>query len=110
MVIHREIGWREFWDVSVTSMYLTAQIFLIVAVAGVFSWLLTTNGVPRAAVDFIEHLELRPWMVLLVDQRLPADRRLLHRHRLGDPGADAAAAADRRWRSASTRSTSASSS
>jgi C4-dicarboxylate transporter DctM subunit len=66
MAIHREISWREFWDVSVVSMYLTAQIFLIVAVAGVFSWLLTTNGVPQAAVSFIEHLELRPWMVLLV--------------------------------------------
>ncbi len=65
MAIHREIGWRQFWDVSVTSMYLTAQIFLIVAVAGVFSWLLTTNGVPQAAVGYIEHLQLRPWMVLL---------------------------------------------
>jgi C4-dicarboxylate transporter DctM subunit len=66
MAIHREIGWREFWDVSVVSMYLTAQIFLIVAVAGVFSWLLTTHGVPRAAIGFIEQMELRPWMVLLV--------------------------------------------
>jgi C4-dicarboxylate transporter, DctM subunit len=65
MFIHREIGWSEFWDVSVTSMYLTAQIFLIVAVAGVFSWILTTNGVPTAAIDFIAHLDLRPWMVLL---------------------------------------------
>jgi C4-dicarboxylate transporter DctM subunit len=66
MAIHREIGWREFCDVSVVSMYLTAQIFLIVAVAGVFSWLLTTHGLPRAAIDFIEQMELRPWMVLLV--------------------------------------------
>jgi C4-dicarboxylate transporter, DctM subunit len=66
MFVHREIGWREFWDVSVISMYLTAQIFLIVAVAGVFSWLLTTNGVPQAAIGFMEHLELRPWQVLLV--------------------------------------------
>ena len=66
MFVHREIGWREFWDVSVTSMFLTAQIFLIVAVAGVFSWLLTTNGVPQAAIGFMEHLELRPWQVLLV--------------------------------------------
>jgi C4-dicarboxylate transporter DctM subunit len=65
MVVHREIGWREFWDVSVTSMYLTAQIFLIVAVAGVFSWLLTTSGVAGAAVDTIAHLQLAPWMVLL---------------------------------------------
>jgi C4-dicarboxylate transporter DctM subunit len=65
MGVHREIGWREFWDVSVTSMYLTAQIFLIVAVAGVFSWLLTTSGAARVAVDAIAQLELRPWMVLL---------------------------------------------
>ena len=66
MLIHREIGWAEFWDVSVTSMYLTAQIFLIVAVAGVFSWLLTTSGVASVAVDYIGHLKLEPWMVLLV--------------------------------------------
>jgi C4-dicarboxylate transporter DctM subunit len=65
MLVHREIGWREFWDVSVTSMYLTAQIFLIVAVAGVFSWLLTTSGAATAAVDTIAHLKMSPWMVLL---------------------------------------------
>jgi C4-dicarboxylate transporter DctM subunit len=65
MLVHREIGWREFWDVSVNSMYLTAQIFLIVAVAGVFSWLLITNGAATAAVDYISHLKLSPWMVLL---------------------------------------------
>jgi C4-dicarboxylate transporter DctM subunit len=66
MLVHREIGWREFWDVSVTSMYLTAQIFLIVAVAGVFSWLLTTSGIATVAVDAIGHMKLEPWMVLLV--------------------------------------------
>jgi C4-dicarboxylate transporter DctM subunit len=65
MIVHREIGWREFWDVSVNSMYLTAQIFLIVAVAGVFSWLLTTSGAATAAVESIAHLKLSPWMVLL---------------------------------------------
>ncbi len=66
MGVYREIRWREFWDVSVTSMYLTAQIFLIVAVAGVFSWLLTTSGVARVAVDYISDLSLPPWMVLLI--------------------------------------------
>jgi C4-dicarboxylate transporter, DctM subunit len=64
--VHREIGWREFWDVSVTSMYLTAQIFLIVAVAGVFSWLITTSGAASGAVDVIARLQMPPWMVLLV--------------------------------------------
>jgi C4-dicarboxylate transporter DctM subunit len=66
MFVYREISWRELWDVTVNSMYLTSQIFLIVAVAGVFSWLLITNGVPRAAVAFIEHLDLQPWLVMLV--------------------------------------------
>ena len=66
MAVHREIGWREFWDVAVTSMYLTASIFLIVAVAGVFSWLLTTSGAATAAVDAIARMQLEPWMVLLV--------------------------------------------
>jgi len=65
MAIYREIDWRDFWDVSVQSMYLTAQIFLIVAVAGVFSWLLTTSGVARSAVGVIESLQWQPWLVLL---------------------------------------------
>jgi C4-dicarboxylate transporter DctM subunit len=66
MFVYREIGWRDLWEVTVNSMYLTSQIFLIVAVAGVFSWLLITNGVPRAAVAFIDHLDLQPWLVMLV--------------------------------------------
>jgi C4-dicarboxylate transporter DctM subunit len=66
MVVHREIGWRELWNVAVNSMYLTAQIFLIVAVAGVFSWILTTNGVARSAVETIARLDLQPWLVLIV--------------------------------------------
>ncbi len=65
MIVHREISWREFWDVSVNSMYLTAQIFLIVAVAGAFSWLLITSGAATAAVDLIAHLKLSAWQVLL---------------------------------------------
>jgi len=51
--------------VAVMSMYLTAQIFLIVAVAGVFSWLLTTSGVATVAVDYIARVQLAPWLVLL---------------------------------------------
>jgi C4-dicarboxylate transporter, DctM subunit len=66
MLVYREIGWAEFWDVCVSSMYLTAQIFLIVAVAGVFSWLITTSGAARVPVDAIAHLQLPPWAVLLI--------------------------------------------
>ena len=46
-------------------MYLTAQIFAIVAVAGVYSWLLTISGAPQALSDFIGGLALSPWAILL---------------------------------------------
>jgi C4-dicarboxylate transporter DctM subunit len=46
-------------------MYLTAQIFIIVAVAGVYSWLLTISGAAQTATDFIKGLNLPPWAVLL---------------------------------------------
>jgi C4-dicarboxylate transporter DctM subunit len=47
------------------SMYLTAQIFAIVAVAGVYSWLLTVSGYALAATDYINGLGLSTWAVLL---------------------------------------------
>ena len=39
---------------------------IIVAAAGVYSWLLTVTGAAQAAVDFIAGLEMSTWLVLLV--------------------------------------------
>jgi C4-dicarboxylate transporter DctM subunit len=47
-------------------MYLTAQVLIIVAAAGVFSWLLTVSGIPQAATAAIKALEVEPWMILLM--------------------------------------------
>src|SRR5919204_573205 len=63
--IQRELSWRELWNVGVNSMYLTAQIMIIVAAAGVFSWVLTVNGVPQAAVQLVRGIADSPWAVLL---------------------------------------------
>jgi len=63
--IHREIGLRGIFDSASRSMYLTAQIFVIVASAGVFSWLLTINGAPAALAAYVERSEVPPWAVLL---------------------------------------------
>ena len=63
--VYRELGWRELWNVGVNSMYLTAQIMIIVASAGVFSWMLTVNGVPQAAVRIVKALAEEPWTVLI---------------------------------------------
>lgn len=64
--IYREATWKDLFDVAANSVYLTAQIFLIVAFAGVYSWLLTVSGAAQGAIDLIEGLNISPWMLLLV--------------------------------------------
>lgn len=64
--IYGDISWKGIWDVSVNSMYLTAQVLIIVAAAGVFSQLLTISGIPQDAVAAIQDMNLQPWMVLMV--------------------------------------------
>ena len=64
--IHRDVTWRGLWEVSVYSMYLTAQVLIIVAAAGVFSWLLTVSGIPQAASEAIQAMHVGQWAFLLV--------------------------------------------
>jgi C4-dicarboxylate transporter DctM subunit len=64
--IYREITWKQLWNIGVNSMYLTAQILIIVAAAGVFSWLLTVNGVAQKSVLLMQGMIDSQWMALLV--------------------------------------------
>ena len=64
-LVYRELSWRGIFESASRSMYLTAQVFVIVAVAGVYSWLLTINGVPQALASTITDLSVPPWAVLL---------------------------------------------
>ena len=63
--VYRDIDWRGIWSVATDSMYLTAQVLIIVAAAGVFSWLLTISGLPQGMVQWMGDLQLAPWKVLL---------------------------------------------
>jgi C4-dicarboxylate transporter DctM subunit len=64
--IYREAKLKDLFDVAASSVYLTAQIFIIVAFAGVYSWLLTVSGAAQGAVNIIEGMNVSPWMLLLV--------------------------------------------
>jgi C4-dicarboxylate transporter DctM subunit len=66
MFIYRDIGWREFWRIVMSSAFLIAQVLIIVTAAGIYSWLLTTSGVPQAAVGYMNTLQLSPWAILLI--------------------------------------------
>jgi len=63
--IYRDVGWREVWQIAAESMYRTTQIFVIVAAAAVFSWMLTISGAGARAVEFIAAFAASPWAVLL---------------------------------------------
>lgn len=64
--IYREANARQIFDCAARSMYLTAQIFIILACAGVYSWLLTVSGSAAAVTDYVIGLRLAPWEMLLV--------------------------------------------
>jgi len=63
--IFRELGWRDIVEAAAVTVTFTAQILVIVACAGVFSWLLTVNQVPAAIVAWLQALNISAWMFLL---------------------------------------------
>jgi C4-dicarboxylate transporter DctM subunit len=65
MVIYREIDLAGLWQVIVASVYLIAQILIIVTGAGIYSWLMTTSGIPERLIGTITAMALPHWQTLL---------------------------------------------
>lgn len=65
MAVHREVGLRELWEIVQASVFLIAQILMIVTAAGLYSWMLTTSGIPQQVVSRIGALHLPAWALLL---------------------------------------------
>jgi C4-dicarboxylate transporter DctM subunit len=65
MVVHREVGLRDLWRIIQSAVFLIAQILMIVAAAGLYSWLLTTSGIPQKIIAEVNALQLAPWALLL---------------------------------------------
>jgi C4-dicarboxylate transporter DctM subunit len=66
MFIYRDIGWRDLWRITISAAFLISQILIIVTAAGIYSWLLTTSGIPQNVVTYINSLHLAPWQILLL--------------------------------------------
>jgi C4-dicarboxylate transporter DctM subunit len=66
MFIYREVDIAGFWRILLASSYLISQILLIVTSAGIYSWLLTTSGIPQHIVDTINALHMPKWELLLI--------------------------------------------
>ena len=66
MVIYREVDLRRCWQILLSSAFLISQILLIVTSAGIYSWLLTTSGIPQQIVASIDALHMSKWELLLI--------------------------------------------
>lgn len=64
--VYKELTWGDLWTITIDSAALIAQIMVIVAAAGAYSWLITTSGFPTKLVAFVDSLTLETWLLLLV--------------------------------------------
>jgi C4-dicarboxylate transporter, DctM subunit len=65
MVVFRELTWTEVFAAAGSTAIFTAQILIIVACAGVFSWVLTVNQIPNTLVAVLQQFDLPAWTFLL---------------------------------------------
>ena len=92
MVVHREVGLRDLWRIIQSSVFLISQILMIVTAAGLYSWLLTTSGIPQQIIGEINALKHAGMGLAAVDQYRAAGDGELPRAARGHPDHDAAAA------------------
>ena len=64
--VYREVTLRQLFDVGARTMVLTALVFIIVAAASLYAWLLTISGLAQTVADFITGLHASPWVILLI--------------------------------------------
>jgi C4-dicarboxylate transporter DctM subunit len=64
--IHREMNFQQLVDTILSSSKLVAQIMVVVAAAGTYSYVITTSGLPQKLLEIINALQLDQWMLLLV--------------------------------------------
>ena len=63
--VYRDVSLREIMDIAVSTATLTGQIMIIVAAAGLVSWLMTVQGIPQAIIAAIAEMNASPWVFLL---------------------------------------------
>ncbi len=64
--VFRELSWGDILEAAVSTTRFTAQILIVVACAGVFSWLLTVNQVPATLVNWLQSLGVGQLTFLLM--------------------------------------------
>jgi C4-dicarboxylate transporter DctM subunit len=66
MFVYREMSWAELMKAAVESAVLTAEIMIIIAASGIFSWLLTISQAQLGLSQFFSTYASHPVVVLLL--------------------------------------------
>ncbi|MGF7159335.1 C4-dicarboxylate transporter DctM subunit [Rhodoligotrophos appendicifer] len=66
LLIYRDLTFADVWRLAIDSAALTGQIMIIVAAAGVVSWLVTVLGLPQQIVAAIQDVGAPVWLFLLM--------------------------------------------
>ncbi len=65
MFIQKEMDLATLWDCALVTIKLTAVIIIIVACSGAFSWIVTIEDYPYLISEFIEGLNMSPWVFFI---------------------------------------------
>ncbi|MEY8828664.1 TRAP transporter large permease [Sedimentitalea sp. XS_ASV28] len=66
MLVYREIGFRELYDVILDTIRTTAMVCFIVATASVFAWVLAAHEAPKNLSIWLTSLTENPLLLLLI--------------------------------------------
>ena len=64
--IYGTLTWKAIYRSVVYSVFVTAMVAFIMAIAGVFGWILTAEGITNGFSDFMLSITSDKWMFLLI--------------------------------------------
>lgn len=64
--LYKSIGFKKLVFISGNSTLMSAIILLIIGLAGVFGWLITTEQVPMRLAEAVTNLTTNPYVILLM--------------------------------------------
>lgn len=66
LFIHKELEWKKIPEILMTSGKTTASIMVIVAAAGLYGWLVSTEQIPQLVRDMLLGVSENPTVILLI--------------------------------------------
>jgi C4-dicarboxylate transporter DctM subunit len=65
-VVYRQLGWRELYDSTISTLNTLGQVMIVVAGAATFGWILSIEGAAAALQDMLFSISKSPFVIMLV--------------------------------------------